>query len=62
MREIIFVLVLFLTSAFNLIAGPSDYGKDYLMREGHTDTPIWFVILVIFGIWMIYKSRFPNIC
>lgn len=66
MREIIFVLVLFLTSAFNLIAGPSDYGKDYLMREGHTDTPIWFVILVIFGIWMIYKliyiviSKFDN--
>lgn len=55
MKKITSVSVLFLNSAFNLIADPSDYGKDYSMREGHTDTPIWFVILVFFGIWMIYK-------
>lgn len=55
MRKIISVLALFLTLAFNLIAGPSDHGRDFSMREGYADTLIWFVILVVFGIWIIYK-------
>lgn len=55
MQRIISALVLFLLSVFNLIAVPSDYGKDYSFREGHSNTPIWFVILVIVGIVMIYK-------
>ena len=55
MQRITSALVLFLLSVFNLIADPSDYGKDYSFREGHSNTPIWFVILVIVGIVMIYK-------
>lgn len=55
MQSITSALVLFLLSVFNLIADPLDYGKDYSFREGHSNTPIWFVILVIVGIVMIYK-------
>lgn len=55
MQRIISALVLFLLSVFNLIADPSDYGKDYSFREGHSNTPIWFVILVVVGIVMIYQ-------
>ncbi len=61
MHRITSALVLFLLSASNLIAGPSDYGKDYSVREEHTDTPLWFGVIVMVGIWMLYKLIYIGI-
>ena len=57
MQRITSALVLFLLSVFNLIADPLDYGKDYSFREGHSNTPIWFVILVIVGEYNFQNSN-----
>lgn len=60
-KKIISIAVLFLTSVFYLFADRSDYGKDYSVREGHTDTPLCFVIIVMVGIWILYKLTYNGI-
>jgi len=56
MRKIPLVSVLFLTAALNLIADPSDYGRDYSMKDGDSSSaPIWFIALIIIVGYIAYN-------
>lgn len=61
MKKIAIIAVSLLTSVINLFADYSDYGRDYSMRKENTDTPLWFVIIVIISIWILYKLIYTGI-
>lgn len=53
-RWILFLNLVFFTF-IKMLASPSDYGRDYTMREESSNVPLWFVLIVIVGIWISYK-------
>lgn len=55
MRRITSFTIISIIPILKIFASYSDYGKDYTMRESNSDTPLWFAIAVIVGIYVVFK-------
>ena len=61
MRRITSFTIISIIPILKIFASYSDYGRDYTMRESNSDTPLWFVIAVIVGIYVVSKLIYIGI-